>query len=282
MAIVTLTTDLGNSDYYVAALKGNLLQVSKPISVVDISHLIRPFDILHASFTLNACYKDFPENTIHIIGINTELVVNSVNAQLPSIMLYDNHYFIANDNGIFDLILGGNKPEKFWKIDNVLSSPNGFYFPTKNIFVPTAKKIVEGEKIETFASESETWNRAHALNTIVSENVIKGTVIHIDHYGNVITNIRKEQFMKFGDAPFTILFKKREYHISQISTTYSDVQEGERLALFNSIDLLEIALNKGVANNGGSAATLLGLHLNDPIRIEFNPRGSATTIDSLF
>jgi hypothetical protein len=282
MAIVTLTTDLGLTDYYVAVLKANLLH-AKPIpTIVDISHQIRPFDILHASFTIKASYKEFPENTIHIIGINSEPVINATNGMYPSIMYFEKQYFIATDNGIFELILEGKKPEGLWRIDNVLSNPKAAHFQTKNIFVPTAIKLLEGTKISDFASEETSWNIAHTLTAVVAENVIKGTVIHIDHYGNIITNITKEQFNQFGDIPFSIRFRKREYHIDTISNSYSDVQAGERVAFFNDTNLLEIAINKGVSRNGGGASSLLGLHIDDSIRIEFTPRGSADTIASLF
>jgi S-adenosylmethionine hydrolase len=117
---------------------------------------------------------------------------------------------------------------------------------------------------------------------VLEENLIKGSIVHIDHYGNAITNITRELFGRFDDAPFTILFRKRDYYIDTISGSYNEVQPGERVAIFNNNDFLEIAINKGARGVNGGADTLFGLHVGDVVRVEFTPRGSAKTIDSLF
>lgn len=282
MRIITLTTDMGNTDYYVAVLKGNLFKLVPDVRIVDISHHVKPFDIAEASYCVNGSFREFPEGTIHIIGVDSEPVINNFNGCYPSIMLFQGHYFVANDNGIFALILKGERPEGFWRVDDVLSNPNGLRFPVKNIFVPTAAKLANGGSPEEFSSPEESWRVAHTIAPTLEENLIKGSIIHIDHYGNAITNITRDLFDRYNDAPFTITFRKKEYYIDVISTAYNDVAPGERLALFNDNGHLEIAINKGATGNGGGANSLFGLHVNDPIRIEFTPRGSAKTIDSLF
>ena len=282
MRIITLTTDMGHTDHYVAILKGNLFKLLTDITVVDISHQVKPFDIAEGSYQIRSAFREFPEGTIHIVGIDSDPVINNFNGSYPSIMLFEGHFFIANDNGLFSLILDGKRPEKFWRIEDVLSNPNGLRFPIKNIFVPIAAKIAQDIPIEEFASEEESWKVAHVFAPTLSENLIKGAVMHIDHFGNAITNISKELFERFKGEPFTITFRRKEYFIDVISTSYNDVAPGERLALFNQSGYLEIAINKGATGNGGGANSLFGLHVNDLIRIEFTPRGSATTIASLF
>ncbi len=282
MQIITLLTDMGLNDYYVAVLKGRILSLAPTATIVDITHNVKPFDIGNASYYLNAAFREFPKGTVHIIGVDSEPVIHSSQGAYPAIMLFEGHYFVGNDNGFFNLILRENKPEGFWFIDDVLSNPKGFRFPTKNIFVPIAVRIATGEAISNFASEQESWQRALVVNPVLEEFVIKGSIIQIDHYGNAITNISKELFDRFNDEPFQIHFRKRDYIINVISNTYNDVPPGERLAFFNDSNLLEIAINKGATGSGGGAETLFGLHLNDIIRIEFSPRGSATTLESLF
>ncbi len=282
MGIITLTTDMGLTDYYVAVLKGNLFKLAPGASVVDITHQVRPFDIADASYYIQAAFREFPDGTVHIIGVDSEPIINSSNGAYPSILFFKGHYFISNDNGIFALILRGEQPDGFWRIDNVLSNPKGLRFPVKNIFVPTAARILAGESLNDIGSEETSWRVAHTVNAVIEENLIKGSIVHIDHYGNAITNITKEIFGRFEDAPFTILFRKREYYIDEISSTYNDVAPGERLAFFNDNNLLEIAINKGATGNGGGADSLFGLRIHDLVRIEFNPRGSAKTLDSLF
>lgn len=282
MKIITLTTDMGLNDYYVAVLKGSILKLEPSATIVDITHSVKPFDIASASYYLRSAFHEFPEGSVHIIGVESEPVVNSSEGSYPAVMLYKGHFFVGNDNGIFALILKEDRPQGFWLIDNVLSNPNGFRFPTKNIFVPAAVSIAQGTSIDSFASATHTWKVAHTFNAVVEENLLKGQIIHIDHYGNAITNISKELFGRFEDAPFTILFRKRDYYIDQISNSYNEVAPGERLALFNDNGLLEIAINKGATGGAGGADALFGLRLNDVVRIEFTPRGSAKTLDSLF
>jgi len=283
MQIITLTTDMGVSDHYVAALKGSIFQLAPAANVIDISHSIRAFDIVQASYCLQSVYNDFPKGTVHVIGIDTEPVINARDGSYPAIMLMNGHYFVGNDNGIFALLLKEEQPEGFWHIDNALSHPAGFKFPTKNIFVPAAVKIAQGTDIGTFASAHDEWKRAFTVNPVIEENLIKGSIIHIDHYGNAITNISRELFARFEeDTPFTILFRKRDYYIDTISGSYNEVQPGERVAIFNSNDFIEIAINKGAKGVNGGADSLFGLHVGDVVRIEFAPRGSAKTLDSLF
>jgi S-adenosylmethionine hydrolase len=282
MKIITLTTDMGLSDYYVAVLKGSLLKLDPSVVIIDITHQVTPFNISSASYYISAAYKDFPEGTVHIIGVESEPIINSSEGSFPAIMLFKGHYFVANDNGIFALLLKGEQPDGFWLIDNVLSHPAGFRFPTKNIFVPAAVKIAQGTAIDTFASATIEWKIAHSFNATIEEHLIKGQIIHIDHYGNAITNIGKDVFDRFDGVPFTILFRRKDYYIDEISHAYNDVTPGERLALFNDNGLLEIAINKGATGGAGGADELFGLRIGDVVRIEFNPRGSAKTIDSLF
>lgn len=286
MNIVTITTDMGLNDHYVAALKGAMYKVESKLQIVDISHNIKPFNIAQASFYIKNCLKDFPADTVHLIGVDSEPIVNFGNPDagaLPSFIRYKDQYIVATDNGIFSLILGTDQAQGKWSIDNVLSNPKLMKFPTKNILAPTAVALAQGADPDTLGSEKENLRRAVVANPVIEPNVLKGTVIHIDNYGNLITNITKEDFDRMGkNIPFTIFFRKKEYYIDEISAGYNEVPPGERLAMFNDTDNLEIAINKGTPGNGGGANSLFGLRVGDVIRVEFSPRGSKTTLESLF
>ncbi len=282
MAIITLTTDMGNRDYYVAALKGVALSIDPTLTIVDVSHHISPFSIVEASYQVKAAFLNFPEGTVHVIGIDDEPMINGTNSQLPSVMKYKGHYFVGNDNGLFSLLLNNDTPEGFWQIDNVLSNPKALTSPTKTIFIPVAVKLAQGGKIDDLASPADSWNRVIAMAPTFDELLVRGHVMHIDYYGNAITNISKTDFERYKDMPFTIYFRNRDYYIDKISEGYNDVPHGERLALFNDAGLLEIAINKGVNGAGGGAGSLFGLSIGDVIRIELTPRGSAQNFDTLF
>jgi len=286
MNIVTITTDMGIEDHYVAALKGAMYKVSRDLQIVDISHNIKPFNIAQASYYIKNSLKDFPDDTVHLIGVDSEPIVNFGDPDagaLPSFIRYKNQYIVATDNGIFSLILGTEQADGMWNIDDVLSNPKLMKFPTKNILAPAAVSLAKGEKPENLGTEKNSIRRALVANPVIEPNVLKGTVIHIDNYGNLITNITKADFERMGrNVPFTIFFRKKEYYIDEISAGYNEVPPGERLAIFNDNDNLEIAINKGTPGNGGGANSLFGLRIGDVIRVEFTPRGSKQTIESLF
>lgn len=286
MQIITLTTDMGTKDYFVAALKGTIFSSVKEVHVVDVSHEIIAFDVVQAAYQLRSCFLEFPEGTIHVMAVDSEISLNFGNAQLasvPAIMLFKGHYFVSNDNGFFSLICSDELPEKIWHVDDVLSNPNSFRFPAKNILVPTACKIAKGLKIDDFATEVSEFKKMFTYNAVLEQNLIKGQITYIDHYGNAVTNISKELFSRMGEnVPFVIYFRRKEYYIDEISNSYNEVPEGEKVAIFNNNNLLEIAINRGATARNNGANAMFGLNIGDVIRIEFTPRGSKDTLDSLF
>jgi len=285
MNIITLTTDMGIKDHYVASLKGRILQGIKDVQIIDISHSIKPFDVADAAFQVRCCYNDFPKGTIHIIGVDSEPIINfgGVDGRFPSVMLYDEQYFISNDNGFFGTFLEENKPTEFWTVDSILSVENPFTYPAKNLLIPIAEKISSGVKLKDFAKKTESFKTAFTMAAITELNLIKGHVIHIDEYGNAITNISREIFQTIGqESQFVLYFKNKNYFIDIISSSYNEVAQGEKVAIFNEQGLLEIAINRGANRSTGGAEQLFGLHVQDIVRVEFTPKGSRQTIDSLF
>lgn len=285
LKLLTLTSDLGWNDHYVAAIKGSVWKKDTEIQILDISHDIIPFDTAQAAFVLSSCFKDFPEGTVHIIAIDTEPIVNfgHSDGSFPCILEIDKQFIIANDNGFFGAFLGERKPDQFWRLDDVLSNPKLFKFPTKSMLVPAAVKLLNGTKIETFCSEQEVYKKAFKAVPVVEENLIIGSIVHLDSFGNAITNIDTALFERVGkNHPFTIMFHRKEYYIDRIANTYNEVAPGERLALFNDNNLLEIAINRGANLGNGGAERLLGFKKNDQVRIEFTPRGSKETLEELF
>ncbi|HLV41533.1 MAG TPA: SAM-dependent chlorinase/fluorinase [Brumimicrobium sp.] len=286
MSIITLTTDMGLIDYYVASLKGRILKTLPGVQIVDVSHNVSPFKISQAAYLLKNCINDFPENTVHIIGVDAEPLINFNQPEesiYPTVMKFRGQYFVGADNGVFSLLLGGKKAEGIWRLDDVLSRPELMNFPTKNILIPAACKIVSGEVMESFCSPVDAVRKVIPLSPVIDGNTLKGAVSYIDHYGNIITNILKDDFYRIGkNVPFVIYFRQKEYYIDMISLGYNEVPPGEKVAIFNDGGYLEIAINKGTPENGGGANTLFGLRVGDIIRIEFTPRGSRATIESLF
>ena len=261
MAVITLTTDLGTKDYYVAALKGNIYKELPDVSIVDISHDIDKYNIAQAAFVIKNCFQDFPKSSIHILGVRPEKTesIDHVLAQ------YKGHFFVGADNGIFSLIFD-HPPEKVVAL-NIRESLEGINFPTKDVFVKAACHIARGGTPEIIGNAKNSINERTNFAAVVSPSSIRGFVIYIYSYGNVITNITREVFNEVGKGRgFSIAFGNSRYTLNEIKNQYIDSVEGELLALFGSSGYLEIAIC------AGNAKELVGLHLTHSVTIIFNDR----------
>lgn len=270
MGIVTLTTDMGWKDHYLGAVKGALVRLSPGTQVIDISHEIPAFDITQAAFILKNTFSEFPEGTIHIIGVNAERIDKkpfSNQAGVSHLVVkYKNHYFISADNGIFSLLFE-DAPDLIIEINLALVPGT---FPMLNVFVPVAAMLIKNKKPEDLGIPIASYRESMQFVPVVEQDRIRGMIIYIDSYGNAITNITLPLFKQVAKGrEFSIHLPKPKYDITEVSTNYSDVPEGETLALFSSNGHLQIAINKGVESMGGGANKLLGLRLNDIIQVEF-------------
>jgi S-adenosylmethionine hydrolase len=257
MAIITLTTDLGDKDIYQAALKGSILKLLPKVNIVDITHSVAAFNVQQAAFILKNSFYYFPDATVHLIGIDT--VYNTDTRYLA--ICYKKHYFVGSDNGIFSLMFDA-EPDEMVEI-NIMQDLKFLHFPLADIFVKAACHLASGGKLSEIGLPVTSIEKKMNLQPVVEKNVIKGAVIYIDSFQNVITNITKEFFNKVQQGRrFTLYFKRNET-ISQLSWHYNEVPEGEKLCLFGISDHLEIAINKG------NASGLLGLNLGDSVIIDF-------------
>jgi S-adenosyl-L-methionine hydrolase (adenosine-forming) len=261
--IITLTSDLGLRDHYVASVKAAILSQSPGATIIDISHQIRPFDMHEAAFVLRSVWQQFPLGTVHVIGLNPEF-----SAEKPHVVVhYMSHYFISADNGIFSLLLD-EMPEDIFE----MTLPHGadWTFPMRGVFATAAAHLSKGGSPEFLGKRVPSLNRVLPKQPLVDENLIKGHVEYIDHYGNVYTNISKELFegVRSGRA-CAIQYKTAGFAIRRISNYYTDVVEGERLAMWAGNGFLMIAINGGATGHGGGASDLFGLQKGDIIRIEF-------------
>src|ERR1700748_3464648 len=205
MAIITLTTDLGDKDIYQAALKGSILKLLPAVNIVDITHSVAAFNVQQAAFILKNSFYYFPENTVHLIGIDT--VYNSDTKYLA--VKYKNHYFVGSDNGIFSLMFNG-EPDEIVEI-NIMQDLKFLHFPLADIFVKAACHLANGGKLEEIGIPiSEVENKMN-LQPVIEKNQIKGAAIYIDSFQNVITNITKDLFNKVQQGRrFVLYFKRNE------------------------------------------------------------------------
>ncbi|MBF7093560.1 SAM-dependent chlorinase/fluorinase [Flavobacterium sp. ALJ2] len=275
MSIITLTTDYGLKDHFVGALKGKILSEYSEATIVDISHDIDPFNTTEASYIIGSSYFSFPKGTVHLIGVDIER--NKENQHIA--MQWNDHFFICADNGILSMLTQKIVPQKIVAI-NIHDR-----FPVEatdlDIFIQVACHIAKGGLLNVIGKEIPEIKEVTELQAVVASdgNSIKGYVIYIDHFGNVVTNITKTHFLKIARGrPYEIVMKPKS--IKTILPNYSAIAssdkypiktyEGEKLAIFNEAGFMEIAIFRSNPSKVGSANSLLGLNYRDVITIKFH------------
>jgi S-adenosylmethionine hydrolase len=275
MAIITLTTDFGIKDHFVGVLKGSIYTELPDANIIDISHGISPFNIQECAYILQNSYHNFPRGTIHIVGVDSEATPENQHIAV----LVDGHYFVSANTGVIGLITSELSPEKVVQI-NIPDRIQGS-FPVMSVFVQVACHIARGGTLEVVGKPFTDLKLLREFSPRVSDDGKKiiGSVIYIDNYGNVVTNIRKNLFDGHRKGmPFVL--QARNQKLTQIHNSYSDIidfkleknkrkGDGDLLALFNSSGYIELAIYKSNLNTVGGAATLLGLEYRDSISIDF-------------
>ncbi|MEL6588649.1 MAG: SAM-dependent chlorinase/fluorinase [Bacteroidota bacterium] len=259
MSIITLTSDMGNTGHYPAVVKGVILSLYPSAQIIDVTHEIQNFDLMQAAFVVKNTFPAFPEGTIHLIAIDPD----PTPVQTGLVMYYQQQYFIGPDNGVLSLISDGN-PEYVVKIENEGLS-RSFYpksFRAARYYGPTAAFIASGGTLEEIGSEHHMQELRWGEPSYAG-NCLRGKIIHIDKFGNAVTNIDRKGFLDIKkDRRFEIYI--RNVRLRRIVNTYSDVSKADALAIFGESNMLEIAMREA------SAAELLGLKVHDMITIEFN------------
>lgn len=274
MSIITLTTDYGLKDHFVGALKGKILSEYSEAKIIDISHEIDPFNTVEASYIIGASYASFPKGTVHLIGVDMEH--NKENQHI--VMQWNDHYFIAADNGILSMLSQKIVPQKIVAINIHDRLPSDA--ADLDVFVTVACHLAKGGLMNVIGKEINSIKQVTDLQAVLSAdgNSLKGHVIYIDHFGNVITNISKKYFIEVAKGrPYEIVLKTK--NIKTILPNYSAIAssdkypiksyEGEKLAIFNEAGFLEIAIFRSNPSKVGSANSLLGLNYRDIIIIKF-------------
>ena len=254
MAIVTLTSDFGYRDAYVAILKATLLTLDAKITLIDVSHEVDPANIAHGAFLVGSAYANFPKKTVHLVAVDS---LGTPTNKFIAVEI-DEHYFIAADNGLLSLI------SEFEPSQVVLiSEGEKTSFPAKDIMAAAVIKLTNGAKLSDVGKEYSEMKKFLKRSVKANKQEIVGHVAHIDHFGNLITNILQRDFDVLSkDKKYTIGIGKE--YIDKLNYSPSEVEAGDCFVLFNHMGLLEI----GIKN--GRAAQLLGLEYDSPVWIKFS------------
>jgi len=275
MSIITLTTDYGLKDHFVGAIKGKISTEYPEASIIDISHDIDPFNTVEASYAISASYSSFPKGTVHLIGVDIE--GNKENQHI--VMQWNDHYFISADNGILSMLSQKIVPQKIVAINIHDRLPNEA--TDLDVFIKVACHIAKGGLLNVIGKEIKSIKQVTELKAVLADdgNSLKGHVIYIDHFGNVVINISKKLFIEVAKGrPYEIVLRTK--NIKTILPNYSAIAssdkypikyyEGEKLAIFNEAGFLEIAIFRSNPSKVGSANSLLGLNYRDVVNIVFS------------
>jgi len=278
-AIITLTTDFGLTDAYVAAMKGVILGINPEAKLVDICHTIKPQHIIQAAFVLNTAYQFFPEKTIHIVVVDPE-----VGTERRAIILRTpSAYFIAPDNGVLSYIieLFSTKPmesstsrqqrelapdleaititkPEFWR------SPVSPTFHGRDIFAPVAARLSLGFPPADFGERITSLTVLPLLHPHQAPSgILVGHILHIDNFGNLITDIRNEDLPPTKES---ITIEVGNQLIRRLSRTYAEGEE--LLALIGSSGYLEVSRKRG------SAGDFLNAEIGNEVRVKQQTGGN--------
>lgn len=259
---ITLLTDYGTRDHFVGSMKGVIHSINPQTSVIDISHEVAPQDIMEAAFLIRSCYSYFPTATIHVVVVDPSVG----SSRKPILVSTENYFFIAPDNGVLSLIYEVEPPTQVVEItsEHYMLAEVSKTFHGRDVFAPVAAWLSKGVDILNFGESMEQYVRLSLPKSrTTAEGQLKGIILHVDRFGNLISNISHSDFLAAREkAPgdkFVVSIGNRE--IQGLKEYYSESQKGDLLALFGSTKYLEIAQNQG------SAAKTLGLNRGAEIAV---------------
>jgi S-adenosylmethionine hydrolase len=264
--IITLTSDYGTRDAFVACMKGVILKTNPQVQIFDITHEIAPQDIWEAAFTLKNSYAQFPKGTIHVAVVDPGVG----SGRRPIIVVTEGYYFVGPDNGLFSLIYRDAERVRVHHITAghyFIANP-GPTFHGRDIFAPVAAALTKGVPSGNFGEEITDFVKLNVPVPKRSENSIDGHVVHVDRFGNIITNITYKDLQslipegaQMGQAAVTVMGKE----IRGLRKFYAEAAPGEPSAIINSSGQLEIFLFRQ------NARTTLAIKRGEAVRLTLHP-----------
>ena len=259
--IITLTTDFGTNDYLVGAMKGVILNINPAARIVDINHHVAPFDILDGALAIASAYKYFPPRTIHVVivdpGVGTE--------RRPLLVSGEKQYFVAPDNGVLSMIFEREScVVRHVTAEHYFLNPISPTFHGRDVFAPTAAWLAKAWQTDAFGEEITDYVRFSMPKAKPAGQAIKGVVLRVDAFGNLMTNLTTEDVPAAMVASGDIKLAVNGKEVRKIARTFGDGIPGEPIAVFGSVGYLEIAVNRG------NAARALGVNRGAEVSLELS------------
>jgi S-adenosyl-L-methionine hydrolase (adenosine-forming) len=267
--IITLTTDFGLNDHFVGTMKGVILAIEPDVQIIDICHSVQAFDVLDGALTISQAYSYFPSGTVHMVIVDPGVGT----ARRPLIVTSERHHFVAPDNGVLSLIYQREERLSARHVtgEHYFLQPVSNTFHARDVFSPVAAYLAKGVDPVKFGEEVSDFVRFSAPKPKpVNESTLRGVVLKVDRFGNLITNITPQDApMLFTEdaSGFKIVIGKRE--ITQIKDAYALGAPGEVFGILGSMGYLEIAANRG------AAAQIIGVSKGSDVNIMLGEAAAA-------
>lgn len=255
--LITLTTDFGTADHFVGAMKGVILSIAARAGIVDITHEIEPFNVNEAAFVIAQAWSFFPKRTVHVIVIDPGVG----SARRPILAEAGGQFFIAPDNGVLSMIYDSGA-HKVRVISNprLMSKTISRTFHGRDVFAPAAAHLARGVAPVKFGKIIRDYVRSSTLQpSRVEKNVYAGTILKVDRFGNLITNLHINDFPEVRTRPIELRVGAERIH--RLALTFAEAAIGELFAIVGSSGYVEVAANQT------SAAKLLGCSAGAPVEL---------------
>lgn len=243
--VITITTDFGSKDPYAAEMKAVILSISPNVSIVDITHDVEKFDVRMAAYVLACAAPYFPAGTIHVAVVDP-----SVGTRRRALIVQtQSAFYVGPDNGVLALATNIQGVKHTFEITNrkYMLSKISNTFHGRDIFAPAAAHLANGTQPKEFGPEIRRISTPVFARVIRRKNTLIGAVLHIDGFGNIITNFREEE-LDWMNIKETLTFKIKNHKLRlRLGQTYAEVKKKEAIALFGSHNFLEVAVNRGNA-----------------------------------
>ena len=261
ISVVTLITDFGDRDYFVASMKGVMLGINNQIRIIDVSHHVTPHSIEEAAFLLNSCYHYFPDGTIHVVVVDP-----GVGSSRRGILVSTSRYhFVAPDNGVLSYIFENELDVEVRQIENrqFRLDSEGATFDGRDLFAPSAAWLTRGQTPGAYGRLVSDYERLPIQKPEVRKGVLHGRVAYIDCFGNIMTDVTPDDIKSLQEVN-----KKKDFSIQlgdttlqELKTHYEQGSPENASALINSNGYVEIFLQQGRASDR------LGVNIGDSIQV---------------
>jgi len=255
--LITLTTDFGLDDHFVGTMKGVILAIAPRARIVDITHGVKPFEIVQGGFLVASAAGYFPPKTVHVAVVDPGVGTS----RRPLVVESGGQYFVAPDNGLLSMIYERGKcvvraaTARRYMLEEVSTTFHG-----RDVFAPIAAHLASGTPPARFGKRIDDYLRSQFHKPVrTGKRIWTGAILHIDHFGNIITNFRADEFAHLSARPFAM--NAGFERATRVAATFAEIKSGELALIAGSTGYYEIVYNQA------SAATTLGVSIGAPVEL---------------